>query len=158
MKKRNSHPNKKRGSGIKGLFKSSCIGSLVGLVSFLALTLVISALSLLFDDPLRLAAPMCIFALYASAFFAGIFSPKRSDFSPLICGAVCGAFLTLAFFLISFISSPSLDTSGSSFSPILKLLLIPCSCLGAIVGGASPKKGKNRQKRRQKSSVFVKNY
>ena len=148
MKKRNSHATKNNGSGIKGLFIRSGVGALWGLGCFIALTLLSSALCMLFDDPLKLVTPMCLFCLYASAFLAGIFSQKRSDCPSILCGALCGAMLTLIFFLAALILKSGSIGSGGYFSPIFKFLLLPCSCLGALVGAISPKKSKKRQKRR----------
>ena len=148
MKKRKAHGTKKALSGIKALLLGSGIGAFIGLALFIAFILIISAFCLMSNDPHRFVTPLCFFALYSSAFFAGLIAYKKSNSSALLCGALCGVFLTFVFLVFAAILRIGSSASENYFSPIFKILVIPSSCLGGAVGAYSPKKSKKRQKRR----------
>ena len=148
MKKGTARGNKNKGSEVKMLLMNSGLGALIGFIITILSVLLISALCLLSDNPHVLVTPMCMFSIYSSAFFAGLIAQKKTKGSVLLCGALCGVILALVLIVFSALLRIGIDTGNEYFSPILKILVIPASLIGALIGAYSPKKSKNRRKRR----------
>ena len=142
-----SRERKRESVGLRPIISSSSIGALSGLAALLILIFVFSALCLCFDDPHRLIAPLCFFAVISSSFFAGFAAQKRLKCKALIGGILCGCMLSLALWMLSGIIGLFMNV-GAGTSYLLKILVIPSSCFGSLVGMPSSKKDKKRQFRR----------
>jgi putative membrane protein (TIGR04086 family) len=134
-------------TGIRALLFSSLIGAAVGIGALLILVLTLSAVCLCFDEPHGLVTPLCFFCVLSSAFFAGFTAQKRLRCKALLGGAMCGIMLALALWIFSALLRIGFDTAhGSSY--LLKILVIPLSCVGSAIGTSSLQKRRGRQKRK----------
>ena len=136
------------GSG-KRLLISSVFGAVTGILIFILLVLISSAFCMIPESPHAFIAPLCIFSVYSSAFFSGFAAVKRNGSSALLCGALSGVILMLTVWLASATLGLFLGitTSGAS-AFIFKLLIVPVSCVGALIGVGQSKDKKKKGKRK----------
>lgn len=134
------------GLNVKRLALSTVFGALFGTGALFLILLVFSAICILISNPHPLIFPLSLFAIYASAFFAGLFTVKKNGSSnALVCGALCGVlFLAIVWILTILIGFISQSDNTTSTPFILKLIIIPLSVLGSFAGTSSGIKKKKR--------------
>lgn len=144
MKKGSSTNN-----GAKNLLFSSLFGAVAGILLFVLLVSAFSLVCMIPDNPHPFILPLCFLALYSSAFFAGFISSKRSSSKTLLCAALCGTILMLLIWMLSASLGLAFGIKNpSSITFIYRLLIIPTSCLGALIEvSSSAKKTKKRRRK-----------
>lgn len=135
------------------LMKNGAVGAGFALASVIVLSLVSSALCLLYSDPSALTMYAGIAILYISSIAGGVISAIkfRGDKSAaIVSGILCGFIILVSFGIIStFLSLAGGDFSHSVKlipSILLRALCIPASILGAYMG--SRKKSPRRKRRK----------
>ena len=98
------------------------------------------------NNPHPLIFPLSIFAIYSSAFFAGLFAVKRNGSSnALVCGGLCGALFLLAIWCLTALIGAILKSPETTSYPfVLKLIVLPLSVLGSFAGISTGGKKKKR--------------
>ena len=131
--------SKKRRSGVSsyeqsGILGASAFGVFVGAVCAVALALIGTVICAFSASPDALYAPLGLFACIASYFCAG-FAGARKKRAAVPVGALCGAILSVVFFIISLFLDKQLS-SGTSLTValLIRLSLIAVSILGALLG------------------------
>lgn len=153
MKKAKAHHDKKNsidtGSSVKALIINSLFGTLVGLLSLVLCIILMSTVCLLPDNPHIFIIPLCFFSMYSSAFFGGFAAVKRNRGGALLCGALCGAALLIAVWLISACIGLGFGISSSGTGAMIyRLIILPVSCVGSLFGNSSSGKKARKPKRR----------
>lgn len=147
MKKTSPHSHKTSApkSTNKTLLRSASFGAVCALCTLLLMILASCAICLAIDYPHRFIAPLCFFCLYSASFIGGLFSVKRNGGSALLCGSLTGVIITIILWIIFSLLDILWLSDTRGFLPLLlKLLIIPVSTFGAIIGTGS---GKARHKR-----------
>lgn len=122
--------------GVGDLLRHCLLGVAPALAAAFLLALIGAALCLRAEDPPALTVPVGTVLLYACAVLAGLLGARLHRCKFLLCGLISGICL-LVFFWGLTLFLPEAEGSGMSFLTafLLRLLLLPCSCLGALLGG-----------------------
>ena len=147
--KRSDHASK--ATGPVPILKGALWGVAVCLLSLTLMLLIFSGVCLCFDDPHKFIFPLCLLSIYASALLGGIACSRSGGGRGLLPrGALCGALILLAlwgiFTLISLLTHTAPAIGIAPF--IYKLMLLPVTLIGALIGGSPSKTGGTRRKRR----------
>lgn len=133
------------------VFLSALKGALWGLLASIScgvlLVTLMTAIAYANPDPSSLISPLALLALMPAMFAGGFVTTKRVGSSPLLCGILCGAAVTLVTLLFSVVLW-GLPSSGYAFwqSVALHTAAVGFSVLGAFAGNIKrkPKRGKRR--------------
>jgi putative membrane protein (TIGR04086 family) len=138
---------KNESAGITQLIKAVAYGAGAGLLCFLCLLLVFSAISMKAGNPHALMTPLSLTSLYVSSFVCGIVCARKNAKKSLLLSALisgtCFTALLCAIFLLSGSLLPSGENIKGAF--IFRLLMIPCSLLGAF---STARRGSQRKRKR----------
>ncbi len=137
------------------IFLSALKGALWGLGAAIAsgilLVTLMTAIAYANPDPATLISPLALLALMPAMFAGGFVTSKKVGSSPLLCGILCGAAVTLVTLLLSVVLW-GLPSSGYAFwqSVALHVAAVGFSVLGAFAGNIKRKQkiGKRRFGRR----------
>lgn len=142
---RHSSPGGNPPSGAGALFRHTLLGVAFALGAAFLLLLLGSALCLRAENPLSLTAPVGGIILYLCAALSGWFGARIHQRQILLCGLIGGGFLIL-FFGIAAWCIPTQEAPRFSFplTWLLRGLILPCACLGSLLGG----QGKKHRRRR----------
>ena len=115
------------------LCKNASLGASFSLLCATALMLIGALLCLRSVDPLALILPIGLSVLYLSALLGGIITVRRQGARALLCGALCGIFLLVFFWIVALFFRG--EASFSFALTFLLRLLIPLfSIFGAFLG------------------------
>lgn len=147
MKKR--APQKKNTSK-SGLLISSVFGVFGSVIILLMILVIFSFVGLAISEPHTLLSPVAFSALYLSAFFGGFIAIKKNKGrDALLCGLVCGCFITVLYLLLFWIAGLIFDTDSTMLSWIFRILILPASVLGSFLGTIKDKKIPAKRKRKK---------
>ena len=133
----------------KQMLISTVFGVCIGIVCMLGFLMIFSAICMMMPNPHPLIAPLCLFSVYASAFFSGFAGVKRNGGKEaLICGALCGvAYMLILWLSFAIIQGLFGERSTNTASLIIKLCIPPAALLGSFSG----LKGKTTRKTKRKT-------
>lgn len=147
--KQTSAKKKRRSGEESGLFSTLCknaaLGTAISLLCAFSLSLVATLLCLRSGDPLKMILPFGLASLYLSALLGGIITVRRHGESSLLCGALCGLFLLVFFWIVSL-----LFKGENSFSLLLTFLLRLLTPLFSILGALLGQKRTTRRPHRKR--------
>ena len=147
MKKR--APQKKNTSK-SGSLISSAFGLCGAVIILLIILVIFSFVGLAISEPHTLLSPVAQSALYLSAFFGGFIAIKKNKGrDALLCGLVCGCFITVLYLIVFWISGLILDADSEPLSWLFRILIIPSSILGSFLGTIKDKKIPTKRKRKK---------
>ena len=129
------HGTSDKGKG-KQILISTIFGICVGIACMLGFLMIFSAICMMIPNPHPFIAPLCLFSVYASAFFSGFAGVKRNGGKEaLICGALCGAaYMIILWLSFAIIQGLFGERSTNTASLIIKLCILPSAILGAFSG------------------------
>ncbi len=143
MKNQNQFHGKKDTE--RSFFISCLISQAVWAVSGIVFLLILCAVASSMADPDSVIVPLSLCALYLSSMIGGIAAVRLSK-DGIMSGLVSGILTAIIVFAVS-----SLPFSGGNFktteSLIYGALIIPVSCIGALIG---KKKSKRKNKRKHR--------
>ena len=115
------------------LLKNAALGTGISLLCAVAMMLLGSLICSRSKDPLSMIVPMGLVILYLSSLVGGIVTVRRHGEKALLCGALCGLFLLILFWLTSLFFQ---GDGAFSFFPtfLFRLLTVVFSILGAFLG------------------------
>ena len=146
MKKR---AKQKRHISKSGILISSAFGLLSSVIILLLLLSIFSAIGLATEKPHSLLTPISFFSIYAASFLGGFIAIKKNNGTDsLLCGLICGVFIFLFLSLFFFLIGLMLKSQSSSLTWLFRILIIPSSILGSILGSAKNNKMPKRKKRK----------
>lgn len=132
----------------KQLIMNTLFGAGVGMVSMLGCLALFSVICAAIPDPHPLVTPLCFFAIYASAFFAGLAAVKRNGGrDALIYGSLCGVVYMLIIWLAFAALGKAFGVESKQTSAFIwKLCMLPAAVVGGFSGlkGNRPKKAKRK--------------
>ena len=139
----------KRHVSKSGILLSCAFGLCGAILILLTLLAIFSLVGLASDDPHSLLLPISFFSIYTASFFGGFIAIKKNKGrDALFCGALCGILIALSYSLIFGLIGIILDIDGTSASWLYRLLMIPASLIGSIVGIGNAHKKPKRKRRR----------
>ena len=148
MKKR---ANEKKRTSKNGALLSSVFGMGIAVAALLALLSIFSIIGLASEKPHSLLSPISFFSIYASAFLGGFVAIKKNkERDALLCGALCGVFIMLAYSVTFWLVGIILNADSTPISWLYRAIIIVCALLGAIIGVNKTHKKSIRRKRRRK--------
>ncbi len=117
-----------------GVVAASLYGAAVGGVCSVVLLLVFSVICAFSKNPDALLSPLSLVASGVSFFLAGLAASKKKS-APLPCGALSGAVLLAAFYLISlFLQNTTAEPVSLTVSLLLRLACIFICIVGSLIG------------------------
>ncbi len=129
----------------QGVLGASVFGACVGGICAVAMLVVSSLICTFSKDPDKLIAPLGIITSIAAYFFAG-FAAARKKRAAIPVGALSGAWLTAAFFIISLFVDKGLSWGLSlTVGLLIRLSFVAVSVLGALLGTNVGAKTKRRR-------------
>ena len=139
----------KRHISKSGILLSCAFGLCGAILILLALLAIFSLVGLAAEDPHSLLLPISFFSIYAASFFGGFIAIKKNKgHDCLLCGLICGLLTALSYSLIFGLLGIILDIDSTSISWLYRLLMIPASLIGSIVGIGNAHKKPKRKRRR----------
>ena len=146
MKKRASE---KKHVSKSGILISSAFGLFISIITALSLFVIFSLIGLANENPHSLLSPVSFFTIYASAFFGGFSAIKKNKGRDcLLCGALCGIFISLTYSLVFGIIGFICNIDNAPISWVYRIIIIPITFFGSLIG--IPKHHKQPKKRKFK--------
>ena len=129
----------------RGLFLSSLTAQIPFIICTVVLLLIFCSIANSSDDPLSVAVPLSICARYLSSIVGGFAATKLSS-DGVLAGLISGILTASIVFLLSTFPLYSYGFS-SLISVLLKLLVIPASVIGAVLGKKKSRAHRSRQRK-----------
>ena len=151
MKKRGIEKKKISRASKSGILVSCSIGLCGAAIILLVLLILFSAIGLSNENPHSMLTPLSFFAIYTSAFFGGFIAIKKNKSrDALLCGLICGMFITITFCMIFLLIGIILNVESTALSWLFRAITIIFSTLGSFLGikrsNGIPKKRHRRRK------------
>jgi len=127
--------------------KSVFLGSGIALISVFILIIILSAFSLVFNDPNKMIVPFALTAILVSSFIGGFISSKLNSSSALICGLLCGAILLVFYLFGSFIFKSQASSATMLHILGFRICVPIMSVIGAYLGIKPSKPKRHTHKR-----------
>ena len=135
-----------------GILISVVFGLCASIIIFIAMMMIFSIVGSATENPHSLLTPISFFCIYTASFFGGfIASKKNKGRESLLCGAVCGTVIALAYSLIFGIVGIVCNIDSTPISWVYRGLMIACSILGSVIGVSRTHKKPIKRKRRKKN-------
>ena len=132
-KHRTNRHSADEGASLSSVLPHAALGMLLALLCSGLMLLIGAMVCLRSENPTEWILPWGLAALYLPAMLGGIVTVRRYGGAPLLCGALCGLFVLIFFWLVSIFFGKT-DRFSLPISFLLRFLIAMFSVFGALLG------------------------